>query len=1169
MPQAQRESVYDKIRPHLDASDLLSRLNITVERTIGSEAYCRPLCHESAGGESLQINLHTGRWNCKACQSAGVFGDLFQLVEYSLTGGRAPSHGVGSMKSDAHRAAIEWLCEQYGIPFKGEMEASDPALDVVHLFAMAAHQHLLANETMLAWIQERWGFDRDTVEQYGIGYLSTPLLPMLVNESKHAESKKAFKRSGIGWYDKEDTFRTRFEGRITFPYLEHGRTVYLIGRATDWTPKLDDGRTPPKYHKLAVHSETRPHVSERITNDHLFNEPVMEKTDVVVIAEGITDAIALSTLGVPVVSPVTISFNEKDRERFIRKSRERGIRRVEILFDNELSGSGNFAARRVGRQLIEGGLAVRILTIPLGDSQRAARDEVLEEIGPEAFEAVERAEPHVRKTLLAEAVPDPAKREWINRLVSESKVDVADWYARTGAGAAGRFEDIRRKGEDLIELEITEIAKTLDAEKSPVDRAAHFHTLVELIAWIDEGMMRDHYAGLVSQAAGKGVTKVEIAKRINAVRRQIVKPKRKEEKEEVDLRPEEAMRDLVLLPPDPGHAQPAKKPTVPADPSKPAPPPPPGEEKGDEHTRYASVRDAVARSVDAKVPHEILGEYVADTVTRSMGFTAFRTPDDLHLIRGNERIAVGADRRTAQFKSLMMCAAGLTAESANHRPYLSHVFYFLERGAIKVNDVSWSHVDKAGDVFFSTGELSGRMVRIGKGSTKLVRMGEVKIPAVAGGSFLPFNYTGGAGGIARVAKTFEWTSLSAGDRLLLLHWTVCLPVLRRIGTIPIMRIEGGSSSGKTRAVSAISILVNGQVSTSVPTSAAMISRMAVEMLTVDDNREAKDVTPALMGTLLQATHLGAREKRKGNSDTGTVVERICGALLMNGVEPIHDGATELASRMIVLRSDMKLRKPGSPTSETILHEALLDSRSAFWSESVRVCGEALKLDAEHGEALSDQIDVLFGATKVGRLSAYLRMMYLSWVVLQPEAARPGYLDALAPAWVAAFDSTSALVMTSLVAEELTTTALHYAFAYGRQTAEKLKNTDEWVGLDGKYARGEGSGKVLEVLGPLSARHLARFVRTAGRELNGPDSITRSLRAGQLENRILDSIALIEGAGYEVQVDHTNKGRARFTFTFRGGQPETPPGHPEDGSGSAYTASKGDTWSAPGSGAAGF
>lgn len=1151
MAPTQRLSLYDRLRPHLDAADIIRRLGLKESRTIGSEAYLAPLCHESDSGESLQVNLHTGRWNCKACQSAGVYGDLFQLVEYALTRGQAPSRGEAQGASLSHCEALEWLCAQYGVPFDdGAGAKRDPALDVVHLFAMAAHEHLLESPEVLEWIQERWGFDRATVEAYGIGYMPAPILPAIANEARRPESRGAFRSSGLGWFRPDGSFSTHFAGRVLFPYLEHGRGEYLIGRATKWTPALEHGGRPPKYHKLSVHSETRPYVSERITNDHLYNEPVMSTAHEIGIVEGVADAVALSALGVPVVSPVTISFNAVDQERFLRKCHENGIRRVWILFDNELSGSGNWAARRVGLKLVEGGLSVRIATLPLGEQEQQARDEVLAALGREVFDELEKAEPHKRKAMIAAAVPDEAKRAWLIQQVAASKIDAAEWVARQGAGAAGRFDAVIRESIEVLALEISDV--TIQETDDASTRADAFEELVALAAHVDDRLAREGYAGLIAAAAGKGVTKAEIARRISETRREVVKPKRKEAADERKVDRKEIEAGLVLLPPEQVHTQPVA-PTAPASPSRPgapAAPPPPGQKVESDYDRYASARDSVGKAVEAKLAEETVGRYVAETILRSMGYTAFRTPEELYLVRGSERIPVGLENPTPRFADLLLTASGLTPRKASHRAYIALVTYFLGRAAREVPDVSWSFVDQAGAVFFPTGDALGRLLKIEPGKVTPTKMSAVRVPTVPGEEFQPFEYVEQDGGIERMSDVFRWTSISAPDRLVLVYWLVCLPILRRIGTVPIVRIEGGSSSGKTRTVDAVSFLVNGRRSSSVPTAAALVSRLSSEMLTVDDNRESGDVTPAFLGTLLQATHLGAREKRKAHSDTGTVIERVSGALLMNGIEPIHDGRPELASRMLTLRCQKEHRAKDSPTSDKALTAAILAGRSAFWSEAARRCAAALELDETYGEHVGGMIERVFGVTKIGRLSSFLRLQYLAWVAGIDDPVRASRcLDELAEPWADAFRSIASGSLRSLIGEELAVSVVRYVLAYGQTLAVAAYHGAPKVAFEGKYVEDPDKGDTY--LGPIKATTLARLARTAGRELNAPDAITRSLRAGQLEQRILDGLDYLEAAGLKVDIDTTTKGRHRFTFQLPRGSEllERPSALPEPG----------DTW----------
>lgn len=1147
-------SVYDRLRPHLDPEGILRRLGAEIVRRIGSEAYCRPLCHESASGESLQVNLHTGRWNCKACQHAGMSGDMIQFVEYWITGGRSPSHGDQQRNSPTHREAIRWLCEQFAVPFELGKLAGDPALDVVHMFSMLAHEHLLRSPDVLAWVQEKWGFDRATVEAYGIGFMPSPILPQLVAEASRSESRDAFRASGIGFYSQGGRFETRFAGRITFPYLEHGRAVYLIGRATPWTPALDNGAKPPKYHKLTVHSAERPYISERITNDHLYNEPVLAGTDVVVVAEGVADAVALSSLGAPVVSPVTISFNKNDLARFIEKCKANGIRRVEIVFDNELSGSGGAGAERVADKLVEHGLCVSIVTLPLGPKQEAARAEVLSRLGPELFAQLEASDPQERKRLIAAAFPDETERAWLLESIQDSKIDAAEWVALEGAGAAGKFNALRRSALDVVVDLARKVGRSVDPEASVFERVSLFTEVIRLAASVDERLARAEYAGEISKAIGKGITKAEVLQRIAGERRMLLETRKEAEKEE---RPKEAGKpSLVLLPPDAPHVQPSAPPPPPGAPGAPQAPPAPRDTVSTEHDRYAPVRDSVGKAVEKKVAEELIGRHVAQTITLSMGFTVFRTPEDLVLIRGSERVDVGGTRLSGPFRRLIYMASGLTVSKSAHRSYIDSAVYFLDLEATQVRDVSWSHFDEEeGAVYFPTGDTVGRILRIVPGRVERTRMSEAKVPAVAGRSFRPISYVERhEGGIADVLDLLRWISISPSDRLLLVYWTVCLPILRRIGEVPIVRIEGGSSSGKTRAVDAISFLVNGCKSSSVPTAAALTSGLSREMLTIDDNRESRDMNDSLRSTLLQATGLGAREKRRGSSDTETVIERACGALLMNGIEPIHDGRSELASRMLTLRSDSRHRSADSPVANSVLYSAILSCRDRFWSEAVLRCAAALEMDQRWGEPLGLEIESIFGSTRIGRLSAYLRLTYLAWVAGEPMETRQGLLDRIAVPWARAFADVAGYVLQSLMHEELAVSAMRYAFAHAHAQAKDTPGSDERLAYDGRYRESIAKGDAY--LGPVSSAQLARLVRAAGKDMNAPRAITVDLTAGQLLARIQDGLGFLSDAGFDVELLPTQRGKVRLVVYRR---PRTTP---EPLAGDQATPPAGDSWSSP-------
>ena len=1112
-------TIYDRLRRHLDPLDLIQRLGLEVTRKLGSEAYLNPLCHESSGGESLQVNLHTGSWNCKACQSAGMRGDLFHLVEYVQTGGNAPSKGEGT--SPARTEALRWLCDQYGEPFnEGRDNEQDEALIGLETFVLAAATYLLERPDVLEWIEKKWGFDLDTVIAYRIGFMPDPLLPEIAVDA--SKNKLRYRSAGLGWYD-GDKFTTRFAGRITFPYLEHGRPVYLIGRATPWTPKIPvEGRqpvAPPKYHKLSVHSPTRTYVSPSITNEHLFNEPVLKTCgNEVGVLEGIADGVAFSHIGIDVVSPVTISFNGPDLERFVAACHANGVKVVWILFDNELSGSGNFAAIRAGRQLIEGGLDTRVITLPPGPQQEAARQEVLTSIGEDALRELEACDPHLRKKMLAEKIPDLTQREWVVSQINAAKIDGAEWVAAKGPGAPEEFRKLRQQARSVVRILAEEVAAGLDVADEAFVRQSAFADVVELAAHLDVRQHRTDAAALIAELAGKGVTKKsDIEPAIAEARRSVVMPKRKKQEEDAEHETKKAIAASLVVPaplspepPTPPAPAPGSPPAAPERPGAPAAPTLPGKGGPDQQTTFEDTRGKVAKAVNARLPEEQVGKFVAEVFKRTLGFMPFRTPEGVVIVRRNERVLVSMERG-APFRDLLYQVSGLTTRKSSHGGYIAATEFHLAQGSTRAHDVSWSHVTESGSVYFPTGDTQGRLLHIQAGGVTLTRMSEAKVPAVAGSDFKPFRYIDDADGIERITRVFRWTSLPPEQRMILVHWLICLPVLRSVGTLPIVRIQGGSSSGKTRAVDAVGHLVNGRKSSSVPTAAALASRMSREMLTIDDNRETADVSPQLLSTLLQATNLGAREKRKSNTDTETVIERVSGALLMNGIEPIHDGKPELASRILPLRCAPEFIEKDSPRDNLMLLSTISLARDAFWSESARRCAAAMALDREHGEHLGLQIEDLFGAAKIGRTSAYLRMMYLCWVAGLEPSQRPPFLQTVAPLWAQALEGIGKNALDSLIQEELCVTAVQYAMAYGASQAEKCLDEPEFrKAFDGKYVQDPAGG--VEMLGPMTVRHLGRIVRRAGKDMNAPASVTWSLKVGQLEERLLDGMPYLEAAG---------------------------------------------------------
>lgn len=181
-----------------------------------------------------------------------------------------------------------------------------------------------------------------------------------------------------------DELRDFFAGRIIFPYIAGGRPVYLIGRQTEWTPDVEWEQG--KYKKQLVHSDSRPYVSEVVSNRYLYGVDTIRPGQPAFITEGIVDCIMAHQAGLACVTPGTTRFARQDQEAILRAVRRAS--QVFIVMDNEESGEGQKGAEETALFLARNGVPCRIIELP--------RDE-----GEEKVDLADYLATHSRDDLLA------------------------------------------------------------------------------------------------------------------------------------------------------------------------------------------------------------------------------------------------------------------------------------------------------------------------------------------------------------------------------------------------------------------------------------------------------------------------------------------------------------------------------------------------------------------------------------------------------------------------------------------------------------------------------------------------------------------------------------------------------------------------------------------------
>lgn len=407
--------------------------------------------HASISHTSLHIWLDKQGWYCHGC---GVGGDVLQLVEFVQSG--MVTRGLTGAMPDSHRAARDWLAAKVGLAPLSHCGMSPEDVARIEqrraqtlrawecLTALTAcyHERLLADADAMDWLQKQYTFGRDVIEGFHLGFARNEgVADALLAQGftlRDLYASGAFRPHP----QHDEVPLPTFEGRMIFPYLSKGHTVYLIGRKTPWTP--DTPYEQSKYKKLPVHDEKeRPYVAEGIDNSVLYNEDLIaSRPERVIITEGITDCITLLHHGFPAISPVTVNIRQADWERLIDQLKQ--VREVILCQDNEISEAGWKGALRTAHHLTLARLHARIAQLPLDPAQDTARQTLIERFGWQPGEGKAALDDRLKTRPAADRVA-------AQLLVEAAKQDVCGYFV-----AGHTADDFRR---------------VLDAARTPLEYA--------------------------------------------------------------------------------------------------------------------------------------------------------------------------------------------------------------------------------------------------------------------------------------------------------------------------------------------------------------------------------------------------------------------------------------------------------------------------------------------------------------------------------------------------------------------------------------------------------------------------------------------------------------------------------------------------------------------------
>jgi len=115
-----------------------------------------------------------------------------------------------------------------------------------------------------------------------------------------------------------------------------------------------------KYKKQLRHSARHEYVSKHVEHILFGLDSLRGRRDVLVITEGITDAMSAIASGFACVSPVTVTFRDKDVERMVEIAKR--FERAVIFNDmKEDSEAGTKGALKTAAALFRAGVDARIV----------------------------------------------------------------------------------------------------------------------------------------------------------------------------------------------------------------------------------------------------------------------------------------------------------------------------------------------------------------------------------------------------------------------------------------------------------------------------------------------------------------------------------------------------------------------------------------------------------------------------------------------------------------------------------------------------------------------------------------------------------------------------------------------------------------------------------------
>jgi DNA primase len=156
------------------------------------------------------------------------------------------------------------------------------------------------------------------------------------------------------------------------------------------------------------------------------------------------------------------------------------------------------------------------------------------------------------------------------------------------------------------------------------------------------------------------------------------------------------------------------------------------------------------------------------------------------------------------------------------------------------------------------------------------------------------------------AMVLDSMACDPGQRYLVLAWALSAFLMPLTSAKALMKLEGGSGSGKTSAAEVLSLLLYGENMVGRSSTASDYSMAATEPLIIKDNLETDDLHRNALNFLLLAATGATNIKREQGTQSGVVTEKINCLVAITAIEPFSK--PELINRAFIVDFHKKFQR---------------------------------------------------------------------------------------------------------------------------------------------------------------------------------------------------------------------------------------------------------------------